>query len=1011
MSWWRSIRTITIYWALFLYISGVAFAVDFATDVQPVLEQHCFSCHGPEKQKSGFRLDLRAAALRGGNEGPAIVPGKPDVSPLITYINLARDDDKAMPPKGSGLSKSEIATLTEWISEGSKWPDEHAGKDERLSHWSLQPLSPRRDLAESNRTPVDFFIEKKLDSTGYSPPLYPVRSGTQQGTVATKLSLRADRRTLIRRLSFDLHGLPPAREKVAEFVNDPDPNAYRKLVDEMLASPYFGERFARHWLDIAHYADTHGFERDKRRPVAWRYRDYVIDAFNQDKPYDRFIREQIAGDVLYPQDEAATIATGFLAAGPWDFVGHVETKSPLLKRAARALDLDDMTTQVMTATLGMTVNCARCHDHKLDPVSQEEYYQLTAVFAGVTREERVTSDELFQKYEKEKAELIKRRNRIAHRTGRLRGEGIDLADIVGGGNGHGTGTYGNGIDPRNAVVQTRKFGPLGNVKVNTFAKSKFHFVDGVFVVDGKGGETDIQLNSAGTKIRGIPATGGRAWDHIRNGPLASQHSTELGGIDFAKDGHSLLGIHANAGITFDLNAIRDASGERVLRFTSQVGYFGSPGDNRADVWIYIDGERVKNFTHLTRADGLKPVDISLPESARFLTLFATDGGNGYGNDQIGFGDPRLFPDVPREISEAEKAELSRLQDEANQIDKKVAGMGTPPKFYGVVPLQDMPEVRLQRRGDPESEAGEALSPGALSALAMLEPDLGGPETSAADRRKALAEWITDAKNPLTARVIVNRVWYWLFGQGIVDTPGDFGLGGGRPSHPELLDWLATELIAQNWSLKSLIRTILSSDTYCQTSRYESDHPGIAFDAGNRYLWRQNPARIEAEALRDSVLLVSGKLNPERGGPGFEDFTYKEAYAPEYTYITADEPNLWRRSIYRYIVRTTPSAFLTTLDCPDPANITPKRNITTTPLQSLALMNNEFMLKQAAYFAERVRSEAGDLPEAQVTRAFQHALCRSPEQNELDAAVTFVGREGLFAFCRALFNANEFVYVD
>lgn len=1011
MNCWRDLRmklaTHNLALGVILSWCGSAPGVDFENDVLPIFEHHCTGCHGPEKQKSDFRLDLREVALKAGHQGPAIVPGKPQESNILRFVGLDQDDEMRMPPKGAGLSREEIATLERWIADGAAWPDELAGEDERMLHWSWQPLSVFGDRYSVNRhqyeNPIDRFIEKKLDSIGYRPG--------PDSNESRLLSPRADRGTLIRRLSFDLHGLPPSPEEVERFVTDPDPDAYGKLVDRMLASPHYGERFARHWLDIAHYADTHGFERDKRRDTAWRYRDYVIASFNRDKPYNRFLREQIAGDVLYPEDETATIATGFLAAGPWDFVGQVETKSPVLRRSARALDLDDMVTQVMTSTVGMTVNCARCHDHKLDPISQEEYFRLTAVFAGVKRDERVINEEKLKAFEEARARLVAERDAVSHRIANLEGQGLDLADIVGGGNGLGTGTRDNGIDPRSARIQTRKFGDLGNIRLNRFARSAFPFVDGVFVADGENGEAEIPVSSTGITVTGVPTTSGKAWDHIRNGPVASQHSTELDGIDFAGPGHTLLGIHANAGITFDLEAMRKASGHADLRFTSQVGYFGAAGAHRADVRIFLDGEMVFSFAGLRREDGLQAIDIPLPETSRFLTLLATDGENGYGHDQVGFGDARIVEAVPGDATPEQIRELSGLRNSARQLDFRISQLGEPPRFYGVVAEEEVPEVRIQHRGDPESEKGEPLAPGALSLLAPLESDLADLDSTEGERRAALAEWITHPDNPLTPRVIVNRLWHWHFGRGLVDTPSDFGLGGDRPSHPELLDWLAGELIRADWSLKAIHRLILTSETYQQQSYHASDSPGMALDAENRYLWRQNPRRIEAESVRDAVLAVSGKLNRQAGGPGFEDFTYTEAYAPIYEYITADEPRLWRRSIYRYVVRTTPDRFLTTLDCPDPANLTPKRFVTTTPLQSLALYNNDFMLRQARYFAERIEEEAAPGPGEQIALAFRYALGRLPSGEEISLAREFVETNGLFAFCRSLFNTNEFVYVD
>lgn len=978
---------------LTLAVSGPAMArsIDFATEIRPLFESHCIDCHGPEKQKAGFRLDLRAAALKGGSEGPAILLGNSGESSLIRHISAPVGDESRMPPKGEGLSATEIELLKRWIDAGAPWPDALAGADDRLSHWSWQPLSKAGEgmLSKSKGHPVDVFIEAKRAEAGLTA------------------SPEAERAALVRRLSFDLHGLPPSPETVEAFVKDESADAYEQLVDRLLASPHFGERFARHWLDLAHYADTHGFERDKRRDHAWRYRDYVIASFNADKPYLRFLQEQIAGDALWPEDPDAVVATGFLAAGPWDFVGQVETRSDELRRSARALDLDDMVTQVMSASVAMTVNCARCHDHKLDPITQEEYYRLAAVFAGVKRDDRFVSKAAQREYDERLSALTKQQATIDHAIAKLEGRGISLSDLVGGGNGTGTGKVRQGIDPRSGVVQTRDFGDLGNVKVNQFSRAKVPFIDGVFIPEGQGGKAVIPVSSTGITITGLPTTSGKAWDAIRNGPVTSQHSAVAGGIDFTKNGRSLLGLHANAGITFDLAAIREATLEKGARFTAQLAYFGQEGPNTADVWVFLDGKEAFVRRGLTRKDGLVAIDLPIAEDVRFLTLVATDGGNGYGNDQIGFGDARLVPDPPRDLTEGAAKELTRLRKERTTVAKEIAALGPPPKVYAVVAEARMPEVRLLRRGEPGAPDGDPLAPGAVAALAMLDPEFGDLTTDAGQRRAALAEWITHPENALTRRVIVNRLWQWVFGQGLVATPSDFGFGGDRPSHPELLDWLAAEFDRRDGSLKDMLRLLLTSATYRQDSRFSESAPGVSIDAGNRLLWRQNPRRIEAEAVRDAVLAVSGKLNLERGGPGFEDFTYEEAYAPIYRYVTADDPKLWRRSIYRYTVRTTPSRFMTTLDCPDPASFTPKRNVTTTPLQSLALYNNDFILRQARYFSERLEKEGGD----PVPLAYQLAFGRAPQKEEAGLARQFIADEGLFAFCRALFNANEFVYVD
>lgn len=982
---------------------GQSRAIDFATEIRPLFERHCVECHGAERQKSGFRLDLRAAAMKGGSDGPAIAPGRSAESPLIAHVSAPAGDELRMPPKGEGLSADEVALLARWIDAGAPWPDDFAGADERLSHWAWQPLSKAGEeiLEKAPGHPVDVLLERRLAEAGLG------------------FSPEAGRGTLLRRLSFDLHGLPPGavdREPSApdsspsnaDRINDAEWSA---LVDSYLASTHFGERFARHWLDLAHYADTHGFERDKRRDHAWRYRDYVIDSFNEDKPYARFLCEQIAGDVLWPDDPEAVVATGFLAAGPWDFVGQVEAKSPVLRRSARALDLDDMVTQVMAATVGVTVNCARCHDHKLDPVSQEEYYRLWSVFAGVRRDDRVVSAGELAAHESAKARLGAELDRLGREIARLEGRGVDLADLVGGGKGSGEGRPGQGIDPRSGEVASPKGGGLSEVVPNRYAPSPNPYIDGVFVPDGGEGGSPVPISSTGLVATGLPKTSGAAWDAIRNGPVAAQHSTVTGGIDFGGEGRSLLGLHANAGITFDLAVIRENAAAGEMRFSAKLAYFGADGGHRADAWIFLDGEKVFEARGLSREDGLREVDLPIPATVRFLTLVSTDGGDGYGHDQIGYGDPRLLPHPDPGLGEAEakaKAKkLHRLREERKAVQAQFGGLVEPAKVYAVVAEASVPEVRLLRRGDPESPDGDALPPGSLALLPGLDPDLGGLASDEGRRRAALADWIVHPDNVLMRRVIVNRLWQWVFGQGIVATPSDFGLGGGRPSHPELLDWLAAEFERKGGSVKEILRLLLTSRAYRQDSRFSDLSPGVRIDAGNRLLWRQNSRRIEAEAVRDAVLAVSGRLTMERGGPGFEDFAYEEAYAPIYRYVTADEPALWRRSIYRYVVRTTPNRFMTTLDCPDPASLAPRRNVTTTPLQSLALYNNDFMLRQARYFAARLADEGGD----PVVRGYGLAFGRAPTPEEAELARDFVEREGLFAFCRALFNANEFVYVD
>ncbi len=975
-------------------------AIDFQKQIRPILKTHCVECHGAAKQKGGLRLDAPAFATAGGEHGPSFVVGKSGQSLLIQRVTNA-DPARRMPPKGKGLGIDDITALKRWIDAGAKWPetaeDRAAANDSRLAHWAWQPIrqvvAPGTEAAPRYGTPrneIDQFVRAKLRDKGLAP------------------SPEADRATLIRRLSFDLLGLPPAPEDVEKFVKDADPLAYEKLVDRVLASPHYGERWARHWLDVAHYADTHGFERDQRRDNAWRYRDWVIKALNADMPYDQFLRDQVAGDVLRPADREAVTATGFLAAGPWDFVGQAETPSPTIKRAARADDLDDMVTQVMATTCAVTVNCARCHDHKLDPISQREYYALWAVFAGVKRGDRVVSPAEEQRLTEQRRALETKIAEASAAVVKARGKSWRLADIVGGGDGLGTGKANSGIDPATGKPQAEKRGILENAAANRFVKSSVKFVDGVVIPNG-GESGEVTVSSTGLVARKVPKTTGKTWDAIRNGPINSQHSTRLGDADYSQDG-TLLSLHANAGITFDLAGLGKAGLPEKVRFLSQVGYFGMTPRKGASYHVYLDGELAVERLNIGRDDGLFEIDIDVPAEARFLTLLSTDGGNDISHDQICFVHARLQPTLPKG-SEPNAADIVKLEQRRDALKKELAALPLPDKVYAINAEMPTP-VKLLSRGDPE-QPKEDVGPGTVKLALSLPHQFGDNATTDAQRRIALANWLADPANPLPPRVIVNRLWQHHFGTGLVETPSDFGLGGGKPSHPELLDWLAGKLLQEKWSLKAMHRLICTSGTYRQASipAPELLRKAQDVDAGNRLLWRQNARRLDAESIRDTALMTAGKLNRDMYGPGYRDFDYKEEYAPVYTYVTADKPELQRRSIYRFVVRTTPHTFMTTLDCPNPANLTPVRTVTTTALQALAMLNHDFMVRQADHFAARLQREHPAKAEAQVVRAFTLAFGRPATEAELAAGVKLVEKRGLAPFCRYLLNANEFVYID
>jgi hypothetical protein len=701
----------------------------FRDRVAPILEARCIYCHSGSKPKGDLSLVSEADLSKGGESGAAVVAGQPDESLLLAYVE---GEDPLMPQEGKPLSPADVAAIREWIESGADWPDGLQLADKRqydLDWWSLRPLvRPEVPRVESDwiRTPIDAFVLKKLNEQGFVP------------------SPEADRRTLVRRLYFDLIGLPPLPDEMDAFVADDSPQAYPKLVDRLLASPQYGERWARHWLDVAHYGDTHGYDKDKLRPNAWPYRDYVIRAFNDDKPYARFVEEQVAGDVLYPGTADGVIATGFLVAGPFDYVGQIEVaEGTLAKAITRNLDRDDMVSNVIGTFNSMTAHCARCHNHKFDPITQEDYYSLQAVFAGIDRADR-----------------------------------------------------------------------------------------------------------------------------------------EYPGAE---------------------------AGEPVTLVFAAASQFKSEGQ-------------------FTPTHG-RPRPIHLLNR---------------GNDK----DPRTE-----------------------------VGPGTCSYF---------PE--LDSRFELGAEAGEGA------------------------RRVALARWLTDKRNPLTWRSIVNRVWQYHFGRGIVESPNDFGRMGALPSHPELLDWLAAEFRDGPQSFKSLHRLICTSAVYRQSSAGNSEFEKR--DAGNQYLWRMNRRRLEAEAVRDSVLAVAGKLNPEAGGPPFRAFGFTDDHSPHYRYAEHDPDYApsHRRSIYRLIVRSVPDPFMTTLDCADASATVPKRNETITPLQSLALLNNKFMVRMAEHFAARIEPMGADNTERLVA-AWRLAFGREPEENEIAALVPYADRHGLPSACRLIFNMNEFVFVD
>jgi Protein of unknown function (DUF1553)/Protein of unknown function (DUF1549)/Planctomycete cytochrome C/NPCBM/NEW2 domain len=986
----RQTYLVLILGTLILASSSRARAADdeklFREQIGPIFASRCLACHKGDHPKGDLSLTTRESFLKGGESGAAIVPGDPDASLLVQYVSGAKPD---MPKNGAALSAAQVAALRDWIKAGAQWPADLVLQDTQRAGadwWAFQPIArpspPEVKDPAWVVNPIDAFVLSRLDEAGLEP------------------ASRADKLTLLRRVTYDVIGLPPTLAECDAFAADDSPDAFAKVVDRLLASPNYGERWGRHWLDVVHYADTHGFESDQKRPDAWRYRDYVIDAFNRDKPFDQFLREQIAGDVVDPDNPQAIAALGFLGTGPWDKIGH-EAVAADLRRRARADEVDDIVNTVVATTLGLTLNCARCHDHKFDPLPQRDYYRVAAVFAGVKHGQRPLQAAKNEQQIKQVAELKLALARVKAELGRIDRAPLELADVVAGGNGFGSGELERGLDPRSGQASSGKLGILAGLQVNQFMRSQTPFVDGMVVPNGA-----TPITSTGIVIQTQP-TDGQSWDYIQAGKVLSQDTAELGGIDYAAPGHTMIALHANKALTFDLAAIRQALPQyHGLRFQAVAGYGGLGAGADADFAVYVDGMLRTQRRNISHASGGTALDEPLADHERFLTLVATDGGNGIAFDQIFFGDPRLVPDEPVSAEPPDSPAKTALLDERRRLEAQLSELTKEENVYAVV-SQQAPPTHLLKRGDPESPA-EEVTPGALSVVQAISADLAAAEAPEQERRAALARWLTDPANPLVRRVAVNRLWHYHFGAGLVATPSDFGFNGDRPSHPELLDWLASELLEQRWSLKRLQRTILLSNTYQQSCA--SNPAAETSDRGNRLLWRMNRRRLEGEAFRDAVLAVSGKLNPQHGGPPFEDFVYIEKYAPVYQYIVDDRPELWRRTVYRFTVRSVPNPWLETLDCPNPSIQTPARNRTTTALQALALLNNPFVLQQSKYFAERLRS-AAESPAEQVRLAYHLAFAREPSDQEAAEASEFIDQHDLAELCHLLLNASEFVYVD
>ena len=970
----------------------------FHDRVAPLLERRCLSCHNENDRKGEFSLQTQQHLMDSG----FVEPGKPDESQLLSVVvSKSACVPPAMPKDGGPLTDDEVAALRQWIAEGAAWPETFRLTEpvvDNFDWWSLRPIIPIQPPVLDDdaarrwlRTPVDAFVLSKLREHALEP------------------SPEADRHTLIRRVTFDLIGLPPAPEDIDAFLNDSSPDAYERVVDRLLASPRYGERWARHWLDVVRYADTCGYDKDKLRPNAWPYRDYVIRSFNNDKPYARFVQEQIAGDVLFPGEPDGILGLGFIAAGPWDFIGHVEvSESKIDGMVARNLDRDDMVTGALNTFCSATIQCARCHNHKFDPFTQQHYYSLQSVFAALDRAERPYDTD--PETETRRQELVVQRTtaqqELTSLEAAIRAEGGERLAML-------EAQISKLRPTAEPAAKRPEFGYHSQIAASADTE-KWVEID-----LGRDVElSSVVLHPCHDDFAGIGAGFGFPLRYRIEGSTAAQRAAgatpdillDATATDRPNPGISSVVIPCSVKARY-VRVVATKLATRENDFILALA--------ELDVQT-SEGANVAANSAVTALDS-----IEAPERWRKSNL----------TDVI--WPTAADPDAVRTLSEVQQARdalLDKINTEERRtqretltqhlaaVEKELNSLPSGRMVYTAAthfapqgnfrPTEGKPRpVKVLHRGN-ETQPRDEVQPGTIPLHPDDEWQFQLPvDHSEADRRAALARWMTRPDHPLTWRSIVNRVWQYHFGRAIVDSPNDFGRMGQLPSHPELLDWLAAEFRDNGQSFRKLHRLIVTSAVYRQSSI--SNPAAEAADAGNTFLWRMNRRRLEAEEIRDSMLAVSGQLNSEMGGPGFYLFELeKPEHSPHYEYNKFDPEDVrsHRRSVYRFIVRSQPDPFMTTLDCADSSQSTPRRHETQTALQALSLLNNRFTLSMAQHFAARLETDARST-DARIDEAFRLLTGRTPSQEERLQTIAYAKQHGLPALCRLLFNLSEFVFVD
>lgn len=868
------------------------------------------------------------------------------------------------------------------------------------THWAYRPLRSIPVPVRTNSAihPVDRFIRARLAGAGIEP------------------AQEADRATLLRRVTFDLTGLPPTPEELAAFVHDEAPDAYERTVDRLLASPRHGERWARHWMDTAHFAETHGHDQDRIRPNSWPYRDYLIDTFNSDKPYSRFIQEQVAGDVLFPSDPRATVALGFVAAGPWDESSLRDIREDTLDRQiARYVDRDDMVMTVMSVVTSSTVHCARCHDHKFDPISQRDYYALQAVFAGVERANRTYDTDPALHVRRLDLRARQRRVEDRERGFLLAAESREASDIW------------EAKERRRSVpwvmIDPQSWFSAGGSTLKRLP-------DRSLLATGTRPERDTYVITASSPLPRVTAI---RLDVLSDDSLPQKGPGRADNGNLHLTEFQLQVFEPGAALARDIGLVNPAADFSQTDWTIAHSLDG----NEKTAWGIHPrvGESHQAVFELKEALAIAP-----GTTLTFIMKQLHGGSHLIGRARIAVTDsrppiPAIRP-LPDEVAKALEIPANQRSEEqhlgvaaqalAEELKSQLAALPAPSMIYaaafdfepdgGLRRPKSPRDVQVLRRGEIGKPI-EAAVPGALSCVAALPARFELPHPAEeGTRRAALAGWLTSPDNPLTWRSIVNRTWQQHFGRGLVDTPNDFGRMGSAPTHPELLDWLAVWFRDEaHGSLKQLHRLLVTSATYRQSAlpRARSSAQTTP-DADNRLLSHMNRTRLDAECVRDALLLAGGRLDLRMGGPGDRQFDLQPGIhvTPRIDYAKFDiDSNAGnRRSVYRFLFRTLPDPFFEALDCPAGDQLVAQRGNTVTVQQALAMWNNIFVARQAEHIAARLQ-RTRDGVESQVSAACEQLWGRRPDAEESGQLVAYARQHGLANLTRLLANSNEFIFVN